>query len=39
MDKAVKAAVAGGAKGLKVKVKSKITVKPTAGRSMRGGKR
>lgn len=40
MDKAIKAAVAGGAKGLKVTVKSKIKVKPVSqGRSLRGGKR
>jgi hypothetical protein len=39
MDKAIKAATAGGQKGLKVTVKSKIKVKPTSqGRSI-GGKR
>ena len=40
MDKLVKAATAGAAKGLTVKVKTKVKVKPTSqGRSMRGGKR
>ena len=40
MDKAIKAAVAGGGKGLSVKVKTKIKVKPTSGgRSIQGGKR
>jgi hypothetical protein len=37
VDKAIKAAVAGGGKGLKVTVKSKIKVKPTSqGRSISG---
>ena len=40
MHKAVQAATAGAAKGVKLTVKTKIKAKPiSGGRSLRGGKR